>query len=118
MIRKFLFILCLAPLVGCGSEDSTATENVLWRVAYDQKSKQAYLIETSVQLPVSNPENPRSQLQPALYCASCQKWYPAPPLEQLNRTPGAGKCPKDSGPLTVDGPLPEQKLNFRSEASE
>ncbi len=118
MARILLLILFFAPLVGCNSEDASITEEVLWQVAYDQKSKQAFLVDSSVKLPATNPENSKSKLQPALYCASCEKWYPAPPMEQLNRTPGAAKCPKDSGPLTIDGPHPEQKLNFPQEASE
>ncbi len=118
MIRFLLLGVMTSFLVGCNNNIEPITvEELTHKAAFDFKSKQAFAIDRSVQLPTTNPENPKSKLQPALYCSQCKQWYPAPPIEELNRNPGSAKCPKNGGPLSPNGPLPEQILVF-SEKSE
>lgn len=54
--------------------------------------------------PAVNPKTGRRTLVAALYCSRCRKWYPAPPLDVLQRNPGAALCPKTGEPLSLDGP--------------
>ena len=112
MFRFLCLLLFSTLLVGCNHAESTSAEKVTRKAAYDSKSKKAFAVDSSVQLPTRNPENSKSKLQPALYCSECKKWYPAPPLEELNRNPGAAKCPKTGAPLSLEGPLPKQTIVF------
>jgi len=61
----------------------------------------------SRETPAIHPDTGKRTLVPALYCATCQKWYPAPPLEILQRNPAAAQCPKSHGKLSTEGPWPE-----------
>ncbi len=117
MIRCLLLGVVTTFLIGCNNSEPLNVEEVSYKAAYDFKSKQAFAVDQSVQLPAVNPENPQSKLQSALYCTQCKKWYPAPPLEELNRNPGSAKCPKNGGQLSLEGPLPEHIIVF-SEISE
>lgn len=106
-----LFIVMAGTLmfpvfVGCSQSDSSESETES-TVYVDLKSGEAVLAEPSQQLPAVNPATGRATLMPALYCPTCEKWYPAPPADQLNRQPGAGLCPKTKTPLIHDGPRPE-----------
>ena len=116
--RFLIVLLMLLSLVGCSKETRTQAHQSGVQVAFDQQSQHAFTVDVRVVLPVTNPANPRSQLKPALYCRSCEKWYPAPPLEVINRTSGAGKCPKTGELLSGDGPLPVATLQFDRGAAE
>lgn len=61
----------------------------------------------SRETPAIHPDTGKRTLVPALYCATCQKWYPAPPLEVLQRNPAAAQCPKMHGKLSTEGPWPD-----------
>jgi uncharacterized protein YbaR (Trm112 family) len=116
-VFRFLCLVVFSTFfVGCNSTEPTNVAEVTHKAAYDLKSKKAFAVESSVQLPTTNPEDPKSKLQPALYCTQCQKWYPAPPLEELNRNPGSAKCPKNGTPLSAEGPLPEHIIVFPKES--
>lgn len=99
---------------GCGEETTATPSGPAEIVAFDQNSRQAILVLGDVTLPMANPANPNSQLQPALYCSTCQRWFPTPPLEKLNHTPGAAQCLHDGTPLIIDGPPPEQRLQLKN----
>lgn len=115
LVREFAklvpMFVCLI-VCGCNSDSSSDSAEALVQVAFDQQSKQAFAVDVRAVLPVPNPTNPRSQLKPALYCPTCQKWYPAPPLDVINRTSGAGKCPKTGNLLTGEGPIPDATLEL------
>lgn len=111
---KFTLICLTLILLGCNSATPPAESVTVDQVAYDQKTKQSYVISGDVTLPTAHPNVPGSTLQPALFCSRCQKWYPAPPIEVLNRNPGAANCPRDSTPLTSDGPFPEERISIES----
>ena len=102
----------LVTAVGCNRSETVVVEKPSFQVAYDQKSKQAYLVDGSIELPAAHPTVPKSQLQPAMFCSKCGKWYPLPPIEQLNRNPGAATCPKDQQLLTPEGLLPEKRMDI------
>lgn len=114
-------MVCIMMLfVACGCQKSAEVEvaNVADKVAFDQKSKKAYTVAGDAALPTLNPSNPKSQLLPAWHCEQCQKWYPLPPLEELNRTQGATLCPKTKTPLQPEGPLPTERLELNVEGQE
>lgn len=114
-----VLLACVVVLVsGCNSSEPEVSEQLAWKVAFDQKSKQAFAVDSTASLPVTNPENSKSQLLPAWYCEACQKWYPVPPLEQINRSQGAGVCPKDGNALSPNGPRPEKEITLTTGGSE
>jgi len=110
MIRYIILLTLLGVLTGCQSSEPETSQEPTWKVAFDQKSKQAFAVDSTASLPATNPASPKSQLLPAWYCETCQKWYPVPPLEQINRSQGAGVCPKDGKALTPNGPRPEKEI--------
>lgn len=102
-------------LLGCSGQEVVTVHRPVSQVAFDQKSKEAVLVLGDVTLPITHPENARSQLQPAMYCEQCRKWYPVPPLDELNRNPGAGRCPRHRTPLSLEGPVPEKTITATNE---
>ena len=80
-------------------------------VYYDRGAKAAVVYNTASEFPETHPVTGKPTLVPAMYCSHCNKWYPAPPIEVLERTPKAAICPKGSGEkLTLDGPWPDEVL--------
>lgn len=112
MSRLLIFLLLTLLITGCGSSEPEFPEQTGWQAAFDSKTKTVYAVDSAVSLPTSHPENPKSQLTAAWYCESCGKWYPVPPLEQINRSKGAANCPKDGKPLSADGPRPDKSLSI------
>ncbi|TWT55296.1 hypothetical protein KOR42_29240 [Thalassoglobus neptunius] len=110
-----LICVCIILVAGCGSSDVASVSKPQVQVAFDLKSRSAFTIPASINLPSENPQNPGSNLQLAMYCPECDRWYPAPPLEQIHRTPGVGECRKHGTPLSFEGPLPEQSIPFLDE---
>ena len=55
--------------------------------------------------PAVDPKTGKSTLVQGMYCNKCQKWYPAPPREAAERTPGGPVCYRDQTRLSLDGPL-------------
>ena len=99
---------CLGvALAGCGSSAPTQPEPAKRMVYMDTATMKPLVHELAATFPAAHPQTGQRTLRPALYCSKCQAWYPVPDLERLNRTPGAGLCPKDKSPLTVEGPWPD-----------
>ncbi len=110
-MRIFLSItvvtgLLFAGLCGCAEETASQSAAAQQVVYFDVKSKTAIAAPRSSDVPAVNPKTGKRTLMPALYCAKCQRWHAAPPLEIRQRNPAAGKCPKCQQPLIADGPLP------------
>lgn len=76
-------------------------------VYVDTATMQPLVHDVATSFPAVHPTTGKPTLRPALYCAKCKKWYPAPAVDQVNRIPGAGQCPQDKTPLTADGPWPD-----------
>lgn len=55
--------------------------------------------------PAVNPDTGKKTLMPGLYCKTCDKWYPSPPLDVAQRNPTSRLCPKHRTPLEADGPM-------------
>lgn len=110
MNSRFLGCLLLVGTLGCQHAEETIVSEQPDQVAFDSISKLAYAIDAKIVLPIANPHNEKSQLQPALFCTKCLKWSPSPPLDQLNRNPGAATCQRDGTPLVAEGPLPKDRL--------
>ncbi|MEW4488526.1 hypothetical protein AB1L42_10620 [Thalassoglobus sp. JC818] len=113
MSIKPLICVCIILAAGCGSAEVANVSQPEVQVAFDLKSRSAFTIPASIHLPSENPQDPGSNLQLAMYCPECARWYPAPPLDQIHRTPGVGKCRKHGTPLSFEGPLPEQSIEFQ-----
>lgn len=94
-------------LVGCGTSAPAQPEPAKRMVYVDTATMKPLVHEVATAFPAIHPQTGKKTLQPALFCDKCQKWYPVPNVEQLNRRPGAGLCPKDKSPLTADGPWPD-----------
>lgn len=106
ILRPLLPLLFLGILVGCGeraSDQSTPKKMVYFDIA----TMQPFVYDVVTSFPATHPKTGKSTLRPALFCPTCQKWYPVPPPEAINRTPGGGKCPKDKTTMITDGPWPE-----------
>ena len=76
-------------------------------VYVDTATMQPMVHDVATSFPAMHPKTGKPTLSPALFCPTCKKWYPAPAVDQINRVPGAGQCPKDKTPLTADGPWPD-----------
>ena len=102
----WLTVFCLI-LSGCGGS-SPPSESKAGRMVYvDTATMQPLVHDVATSFPAVHPQTGKRTLRPALYCPTCKKWYPAPDIDQVNRVPGAGQCPKDKTPLTADGPWPD-----------
>ena len=107
------WILFFVLLAGCG-DSAPKTAAPTGRMVYvDTATMQPLVHEVSTSFPVVHPKTGKPTLRPALYCPTCKKWSPAPDIDQINRVPGSGLCPKDKTPLTVDGPWPEDSAVAR-----
>lgn len=105
--RLFWFVLLSFALPGCGGSPSPPDANAGRMVYFDTATKQPLVHDVATSFPAMHPTTGKPTLRPAVYCPTCKQWYPAPDLDQINRVPGAGLCPKDKTPLTTDGPWPE-----------
>lgn len=99
-------ILVSMSVAGCGGSPS-GDPHAGQMVYVDVATMKPLVHETATSFPAVHPVTGKPTLRPALYCPKCQQWYPAPSVEQVNRVPGAGQCPKDKTPLVTDGPWPE-----------
>lgn len=94
-------------LAGCGDSAAKTAVSTGRMVYVDTATMQPLVHDVSASFPVVHPKTGKPTLRPALYCPACKKWSPAPDLDQINRVPGSGLCPKDNTPLTAEGPWPE-----------
>lgn len=95
-------------LIGCGDATVADSQPPQQVVYFDTQTKKPIVAPRSEETPAVHPKTGKRTLQPALYCESCKRWYPAPPLEIRQRNPVAGKCPKCQQPLITDGPMPSE----------
>lgn len=91
----------------CGTSTPVEDPHVGQMVYIDTATGTPFAANISRETPAIHPDTGKRTLVPALYCATCKQWYPAPPLEVLQRNPAAGKCPKGHGKLATEGPWPE-----------
>lgn len=101
------FLVFCGTLPGCGGSPPPAESKAGRMVYFDLATKQPLVHDVATSFPAVHPQTGKPTLRPALYCPTCQKWYPAPDIDQVNRVPGAGQCPKDKTALTTDGPWPD-----------
>ena len=105
-----LLLLAGLALMGCGR--NTSADSPAKRMVYvDTATMQPLVHDVAASFPAIHPQTGKPTLRPALWCATCRKWYPAPAVDEINRVPGAGLCPKDKTPLTGDGPWPNDPAN-------
>ena len=106
MRSLLLFALVACPLAGCAADAASDDALPDTMVYVDSETRQPVVAERSAETPAVHPDTGRRTLMPGLFCTTCQKWHPAPPLEELQRNPEARQCPTCKGPLTADGPTP------------
>lgn len=94
-------------LAGCGGSSPSSDPHANRMVYVDTATMQPLVHDVATSFPAVHPTTGKPTLRPALYCVKCKKWYPAPAVDQVNRIPGAGQCPRDKTPLTADGPWPD-----------
>jgi uncharacterized protein YbaR (Trm112 family) len=93
--------------IGCGpAVDGTGDAKPKDALFVDTKTGEVIIAPEATQLPALNPNTGTATLLPGLFCPKCRKWYPTPPIEVLNRNPGAASCPEDKTPLNALGPWP------------
>jgi hypothetical protein len=106
LIPRLIAVSLVGALVGCGGSEPVAPTPK--RMVYvDTATMQPLVHDVVTSFPAKHPQTGKPTLRPALFCPTCQKWYPAPPPEEINRVPGGGKCPKDKSTLIADGPWPD-----------
>lgn len=104
--RRPIVWLIVGLLAGC--DESTPVAVAPKKMVYfDTATKQPLVHDVVTSFPAKHPQTGKPTLRPALFCPTCQKWYPVPPPEEINRVPGGGKCPKDKTLLIADGPWPD-----------
>ncbi len=101
-------LLLLAVLaVGCEQSSAPTADTAVKEMLYvDTQTGTAVIAPAASELPALHPTTGTRTLMPGLYCPTCRKWYATPPIEQINRIPGAGNCPQHKTPLTLHGPWP------------
>lgn len=100
---KMAILIATTLTIGCGSQEiaEIPTEPI---VLVDSKTMEAHSTLPPDSYPALNPKTNNRTLMPAMYCQRCEKWYPVPLPDQINRQPNATLCPKSHGPMTIDGP--------------
>ena len=94
-------------LAGCGRVAPSSAAPTQRMVYVDTATMRPLVHEVASSFPAVHPTTGKPTLRPALYCSACRQWYPAPAIDQVNRVPGAGQCPKHKTPLTAEGPWPD-----------
>lgn len=100
-------LLTLVAAIGCGGAASPPADPLDGQIVFvDTVTRKTYIGQPTEMLPAVHPETGRRTLMPGLYCAKCQAWHPAPPLEVRQREPKSLRCPKSGDLMTPDGPPP------------
>ncbi len=111
-----LFTLLITAVAGCGpAEPDTTTSDTA--VFVDTVTQTAMVLPVTATVPAINPETGKRTLMPGLFCPDCQKWYPVPAPDQINRQPDAARCPKTQTPLIADGPWPGKEAQPAGDSS-
>jgi hypothetical protein len=74
-------------------------------VFVDSVTKKPVVQQASHEFPAVNLSTGKRTLKPAAYCDACKMWHAIPPLEEIQRHPGALSCPKTKTALRFDGPV-------------
>ncbi len=109
--RELLWLVVVGlAVIGCGG--ATSSEPTAKQMVYvDTATMRPLVHDVAATFPAIHPQTGKPTLRPALYCPTCKRWFAAPDIDQVNRIPGAGQCPKDKTPLTAEGPWPEGDLS-------
>lgn len=95
-----------ALISGCGHEPVVIADTSQ-RVYVDIATQKALMLPIQDKVPAKHPETGKNTLVPALYCPQCGRWYPAPPMEVVQRTGTASRCPQGGHPMSPHGPSPQ-----------
>lgn len=109
--RHVWLLMFALAITGCGGTAPSSNSAAKRMVYVDTATMQPLVHDVATSFPAVHPKTGKPTLRPALYCPTCRKWFPAPAVEEINRVPGAGLCPKDKTPLTGDGPWPDDPAN-------
>lgn len=99
-------LLSLALFAGCGGAQDAATGSRT--LCIDVRTGDLSVLQGVSHFPAVNAATGEKSLMPAMYCAKCAKWFPAPSVEQLHRQQGQARCPRGGHPLTTEGPWPPE----------
>lgn len=101
--RRGMTALALAAIVlsSCSRQPESEISAAAPQVLIDARTREVFTAAPGA----ATGSNGR-KLSPAMYCLQCAAWHPVPPLEVLQRSSQAGKCPKHQVPLLADGALP------------
>lgn len=105
--RCVWFLLFCLILSGCGGSPPPSESHAGRMVYVDVATMQPFVHDVATSFPAVHPQTGKPTLRPALYCPTCKQWSPAPDVDQVNRIPEAGLCPRDKSPLTAEGPWPD-----------
>ncbi len=94
------FIALALCTVGCSSEEQPLGPESVFVCT---ESLEVFHIPAQP-TPAVNPKTGRPTLVHGLYCAKCDKWYPAPPLDVVGGNAGAITCPVHRSSLSPAGP--------------
>lgn len=93
-------------MTGCGREP-VAVVDTSRRVYVDIATQTALMLPIQDKTPAKHPQTGKNTLVPGLYCPQCGRWYPAPPLEVIQRSGTASRCPQGGHPMSPHGPEPQ-----------
>lgn len=95
----------LVLIAGCSQQPVVA--EVQDRVYFDLATQQPITLPVqAASLPAEHPQTGKKTLVSALYCPQCDRWYPSPPMEVVQRTGAASRCPKGGHSMSPHGPRP------------
>ena len=98
--------LMIYPVLLGGS--SNVPDDQLQEVVYvDRETGDTFLLRARSS-PEINPDTGDTTLIPGMYCEKCRAWKPVGPLELLQTSRIAHKCPVHKIPLVREGPLPDE----------
>lgn len=99
------FVVAAMLMSGCHQQQqSVANPNEM--VYVDIATQTPMTLPVQASIPAAHPKTGKKTLVPGLYCPECGVWYPAPPVEVLQRTASAFHCPKGGHPMSPNGPRP------------
>ncbi|HET6425205.1 MAG TPA: hypothetical protein VFG20_16070 [Planctomycetaceae bacterium] len=106
ILRWLAVPVCLVVMTGCGREPMAVVDTTQ-RVYVDTATQTALMLPIQEKVPAKHPQTGKNTLVPGLYCPQCGRWYPAPPMEVVQRTGTASRCPQGGHPMSPHGPSPQ-----------
>lgn len=105
--RVLLMAICLATCsAGCGREPVAVVDHE-HRVYVDLPTQKPWMLPVQDHVPAKHPETGKNTLMPGLYCPQCGRWYASPPVDVVQRTGSASRCPKGGHAMSPHGPAPQ-----------